>query len=392
MPPLKVCFWTSAFQADTQSLAYALAAREDFEVVVALQQPGRYRRQPVWRLRPFGGRLVARKRPWTRAVLRHFAPDVLVVDNHVPSFRLAPRVFVLWHGFGWRHDDISDMRKRLLRHIGDVTIPTPNFIWQAFGRWDREYTIEHRGVHPNNVRELGSAYSDDLLPNSASRAAFRADSVRNAYQIDVVDRPTVLMGLTWHHRGAFGAWGDERKLLGLLFSHLRQRGANVLLRMHDRRRYPREYLSQLRETVLGHDHVQVTFRDQSPDSWVDLMVSTALVTNYSSLANAFYCTGKPTIHIDTSGTPDDYVYRRPHRGAIVEEHHDAPSGIWKLPPEEHGGLRARSFEELLGQIDHALREPTCCQARADDFVSKYLTAADGHTCDRMAKVLLEWSG
>jgi hypothetical protein len=390
MTPIKVCFWTSAFQADTQSLAYALAARDDFEVVVAMDRPDLYRREAVWRLRPFGGRLVARGRPWTFLMLKHFAPDILIVDNHVPSYRLAPRVLVLWHGFGWRNDDISDMRRKLRKHVGDVTRPSPKFIWQAFGDWDRQYTIEHRAIHPDNVRALGSAYSDDLLPGSAVHGAFRLDMVADAYQIDVVNQPTVLMGLTWHHRGAMGNWGDESELLGRLFAHLRERGANVLMRMHDRRRYPPEYLARLQAAVGGHNHVQLKFKDQACDSWADFMVSRVLVTNYSSLANPFYYTGKPTVHIDPSGTPDDYVYRRATVGKVVEEQRQPSSGIWKLSPEEHGGLRARSFAELIEHVDCALDKPACCQIKAGDFVNRYITSADGHTCERIARVLRDW--
>ena len=35
-----------------------------------------------------------------------------------------------------------------------------------------------------------------------------------------------------------------------------------------------------------------------PDSLVDLLVSDVLVSNYSSLLNAWYYTGKPSLHVD----------------------------------------------------------------------------------------------
>jgi hypothetical protein len=390
MSPLKVCFWTTAFQADTQSLAYALAAREDFRVLVATDQPERYRGEVIGEVRPFNGQLLKRNRFWAPLAVKGFSPDVLVIDNQVPAFRLAPRLFVLWHGFGWRHDDISKMRVSLANVIGDVTEPNLNFIWQAFGVWDREYTIEHRGIHAQNVRALGSAFSDDLLASSPIRARFNAEAVQKAYRIDIVNKPTVLIGLTWHHRGAFGNWGEESQLLARLFDHLKQRGANALVRMHDRKRYSHDYLACVQSAAGERDHVQLKFKDESMDSWVDLMVSAALITNYSSLANAFYYTGKPTIHIDTSGTPDDYIYRRLVRGKVVEEQASNPAGVWKLAPQEHGGLRARSFDELIAHVDEALDHPTSCREKADHFVGRYITGVDGHTCERIARMLIDW--
>ena len=76
--------------------------------------------RPVWNVFPFEGRLLdrregARSRPWRRCSL-----DCLIVDNHLPKRRLAPRLYVLWHGYGWRVDDLSTMKRELVELVGPV--------------------------------------------------------------------------------------------------------------------------------------------------------------------------------------------------------------------------------------------------------------------------------
>ena len=101
MRSLKICFWCTSFQADNQALATYLAATEGFEVLVAIDKHKRYAAEPVNRLLPFGGKWLDRRDSGTLNAIKAFAPDVLIVDNHLPAERLAGRVFVLWHGFGW---------------------------------------------------------------------------------------------------------------------------------------------------------------------------------------------------------------------------------------------------------------------------------------------------
>ena len=200
---MKVCFWSTSFQADSQALACYLASQPDFEVVVAMDHPRAYREEAVESILPFTGVLLDRQAPSTRKTLKKFGADVVIVDNHAPTFKIAPRVLVLWHGFGWRVDDISGMRADLRNLVGDVTAPNPNFRWQAFGDWDRNYTINHRRIARENVVTLGSAYSDLLLPSSPARQALDASETANGCAGDFEDRKTVLVGATWHHSGLF---------------------------------------------------------------------------------------------------------------------------------------------------------------------------------------------
>ncbi len=388
---MKICFWSTSFQADNQALAYHLAVQPNFEVVAAIDRPAAFRQEAIWRVWPFPGRLLDRQSKKTIKEIEEFAPDVVIVDNHLPKRSLGPRILVLWHGLGWRMDDISGMRDELKKLVGDVTVSNPNFRWQAFGDWDREFTIEHRGIAAENVVALGSAYSDMLVPSSPFRRSFDAGSIVDSYDIDVCNRKVLLFGMTWHHGNLLGHWGDEEELLDRLFSHIRQREAGVIFRLHDRKRYPRKYLATLDRVLDKYDNVHVKFKSESPDSLVDLLVSDVMVSNYSSFANAFYYTGKPCVHIDpVDANATDFVWRRFHRGRVKEEKVDQLEAIWKLSPKEHGGLRASSFDELLAQIDRALDVPSCCAATSREFTDRYVTGVDGETCLRIERFLKSW--
>jgi hypothetical protein len=388
---MKICFWSTTFQADNQTLACYLANEPGFEVLAAIDEPAAYRREPGAALLPFRGELIDRKGWFAERTIRRFQPDVVVVDNHLPEARLAPRVFVLWHGFGWRMDDISGMRRQLSKLVGDVTVPNDQFRWQAFGDWDRDFTVSHRRIAAENVLALGSAYSDVLLPGSALQRSFDRRTVADAYPFDVASGKTVLLGMTWHHGNLLGHWGDEPALMDTLFSHLRSRGANVIFRLHDRARYSPQYIKELGRLTQQHTNVHVKFKSENPDSLADLLVSDVMISNYSSFANAFYYTGKPCIHIDpVDASATELVWRRFRGGQVSEEPVEGLDAIWKLRPDVHGGLRASSFDQLLAQVDQALADPSCCEAASRSFVDQYIHGADGTTCRRIADVLQAW--
>jgi hypothetical protein len=212
--------------------------------------------------------------------------------------------------------------------------------------------------------------------------------VQDAYTIDLA-RPTLLLALTWHHGGAFGHWGDEAELLCRLFAHIEKRGANLLVRLHDRHRYEPAYLELLAHVSRGRPHVQLKFKSDAPDSFVDLLISHTMLSNYSSMLNAFYYTGRPTVHIDP-GTRGPGYYRRWSWGKLRKRRVDDTACLWKLDPGEVGGLRAQSLPDLLAAIDQALADPHCCTERARLFCDRYITGVDGHTCERIERTLAQW--
>jgi hypothetical protein len=387
---LKICFWATTFQADNLALAAYLSRLPGVEVTVALDDPEGYRREPVWGLLPFEGRLLDRRESSTLGAIEAEAPDCLIVDNHLPKRRLAPRLYVLWHGYGWRVDDLGTMKRELARLIGRVDAPNPRFRWHAFGPIDRAYRIEHTGLAEENVIAGGSAYSDLLIPGAARRMLIEPSAVQAHYRIDL-RRPTVLLGMTWHHGGALGHWGDDQALHERLVQHLARRGVNLLIRMHDRHRYDAADVARMEMLAAAHDNVQLKFKSESPDSLVDLLVSSAMISNYSSFLNAFYHTGKPSIHIDPLPPAGGASYERAWRwGKLRVKRVADPHASWKLPPSDVGGLVAHDFSELLACVDRALDEPGCCEAASIEFNRRHVTGADGHTSERIARDLALW--
>jgi hypothetical protein len=65
------------------------------------------------------------------------------------------------------------------------------------------------------------------------------------------------------------------------------------------------------------------------------------------------------------------------------------SYIWKLPPEDNGGLLARSFEQLLEQLDTAFEDPACCADRSREFLHRHMLDADGQSCQRIWEAMVE---
>jgi hypothetical protein len=387
---MKICFWATSFQADNQALASHLSSRPGVDVVVAMDDPDRYRQEAVWTVLPFRGRLLDRRAAATVATLEEFSPDVLIVDNHLPRRRLAPRLYVLWHGYGWRVDDLSTMKRELTRLVGPVDRPNASFRWHAFGPFDQRYRIEHSGFAAENVIAAGSPYSDLLLPAAPHRTRLDRNQVQRHYRIDLA-RPTLLLGMTWHHGGALGHWGDDEALHEALAQHLAARGANLLIRMHDRHRYEAADVARMERLQERYSNVQLKFKSSSPDSLIDILVSSAMISNYSSFLNAFYHTGRPTIHIDPVAKDATAHYRRVLRwGRLWVKKVADPMTGWKLPPTDIGGLVAHDFGELLVAVDRALAEPDCCTELAQQFNHRHVTSADGHTSARVERYLGEW--
>ncbi|MDB4988428.1 MAG: hypothetical protein JWN04_3606 [Myxococcaceae bacterium] len=387
---MRVCFWSTTFQSDNHALAEHLV-RAGHDVTVAMPAPENFLREAVNELLPVRARVLERDAPATAELLRREHFDLAIVDNHLPSFPIADKTFVLWHGFGWRVDDLGTMRSELKRLVGDVTRRNPRFRWQAAGEWDRDYRVSHSQLADENVVALGSPYSDWLRPESALRQSFDKRSFQHAYQIDL-GKPVVLLALTWHHGGSLGHWGDEETLLARLIQHIDARGGSTLLRMHDRHRYTAAYADTIdRLAKRAGDSLMLKWKSSSPDSLLDVLVSDVCISNYSSLLNAYYSTERPSIHVDPhDSTVDTQVTYQMFCKVPVPRKVRAREQLWKLPPDEHGGLRAQSFDALIEQVDRALADPSCCREQARSFLRSYVTGIDGNSCARSEAFLKHW--
>lgn len=386
---MNVLVWATTLGADLWSLTRALDARGEAEVRVVLDDPAAFQQEGVARLFPLRAPLI-RRRPWHRlGVIPGFRPDVTVMDNRVPLRAASPAGLMLWHGFGWRgpndaETDFAWIHRAIRNAFGDARRPNPRFLWQAFGPWDARHRTEVSGFHPANVRQIGAVSHDDLrVPLERARA-------QPFYPFDVVRRKTVLLAPTWHYGELFAHWGSDAELLERLLDHLRRREANVILRLHDSFRFERPYRAFFRDLARRHPNVLLKFKDHHPDNYLDLQVADVLVTNFSSIANLFYATLRPTVHIYPVRHADEAFLNRHYTLlGVRKQKAEAARFFWKLPPEDHGGLMARDFGEMMSQIDRALEEPGCCRDRAQGFLDRHMLGADGRAAERAWAALEE---
>lgn len=384
----RVCVWATTPGADLWSFTSYLDRRDDYELCVVVEDPETLRRQPIWALRPLRARILRRGALATRFALRRFGADVTVLDNHVPKYRTSPRGFVLWHGFGWKgpndRAEFAELHRSLGRLWGDPLRPNPRFRWQCFGPWDFEHRTQISGFAPENCRVLGIASADDLAE------PWNRSALTRFYPFDVVARRTVLLAPTWHYGEIFSHWGGDEGILRAFFERVRALDANLIFRLHDRKRYPADYVARVERLAAAHPQVCLKFKDTHPDNLVDLQVADVLVTNYSSIANLFYATGRPTLHVYPVKSADEaFTWRTLARGRVQTRTVESARFVWKLDPEEHGGLVVRDLDSLLAELGRALANPDLCREKARAFCDRHLEGSRPGTCERIRGALDE---
>ena len=389
--PIRVCFWTTTFQGDVWSVVKHLAQDPGFELLVAVDDLTSYRQEPVNRFFPLTCPLIDKSDPQIRRTIKRFRPDVVVSDNLIPPFAM-PKLFILWHGFGWKGPndvvEFAGRHRKIWWRVGSGKKPNGNFRWQCFGPFDLDHRNRVSGFARENLLDLGSAYTDDLLRLSEQTRT----EYKTGYGFLFPERPVILFAPTWHYSEVLGHWGDDRTLLSDFFSWCEQRSLNLLFRLHDLYRYDEGYRQLLEELERDHPHVRFKYKNRHRDNLLDIAVADLAISNFSSILNYFYVTGRPSIHIHPVTDETKFTWRRYKGGRLVEKEVDSPEFIWKLPLAENGGMTARSYRELRDQVVAALDEPDCCKDRAERFLSKYFTGVDGMTCNRVAEALRTFAG
>ena len=386
--PYRICFWTTTFQSDIHSFARHLDNHPDYEIMIALTGPEDFRKEAVQQLLPIRSPFLDKHKLASLLRLKLFRPDALIIDNHFPPIRLGRKLLVLWHGFGWRMDNLSGefehVHNNIRRLFGSETHPNPNFIWQCYGPGDLKYRHEISGFPNENLRIIGSAQADDIR-----NASIPKKDIAPFYPMDILERPTVLLGFTWHHGKVLSHWGEDMELFRELFAFGRDIGINLILRMHDSFRYDGAYVKELEELVRGYDHVMLKFKNFYQDTLMDILVSDVMVSNYSSIINRFYLTGKPSIHVYPVRKGEEKTTWRKlgDDGQLVEGRIAEDIYAWKFPPDMIGGLMVNTMEELKDAIQRSLDEPDCCKKKSEEFIEHHMGGSDGHTCERIEKEL-----
>lgn len=385
---MKILIKASTFGADLFWLTHYLDKKPDVTVKVLLSDPESFLDEGIAKKFPIKAELLKKtlKSYWFKP--RNFKPDVTIMDNKLPIKALSPKGFMLWHGFGWKGpndvEEFSWMHRGIQTTWGNAQEPNPDFMWHCFGPWDFDHRTKISGFHPENCR-IGGAASHDLLRNPLSK-----EELQPYFPFDVVNRKTVLIAPTWHYGEVFAHWGNDKDLFERLFQKIEDYDSNVILRLHDSFRFDSEYVQFLEDLSERHPNVLLKFKDRNPDNLMDLMVSDILLTNYSSIANLYYATLRPTIHIyPVKNEDEEFQWLQSTLIGVRKKTVDSVKYIWKLSPEENGGLIARDFDMMLDQLEMAFSNPDCCKQKSQEFLDKYMLGADGKNCDRIFAALEE---
>ena len=367
-----------------------MCADERFEPLVVLEDKAGFLDQPIQQLMPVSCELLDRNMGDTMRRAENFQPHVTIVDNQFPKKKLSPKLFVLWHGFGWKGpNDVKEFARKhnhIRRLSGSSSMePNDNFIWQCFGPTDLEHRNTVSGFARENLRSLGAAFTDELLQTTLCR-----DRVLHYYPELRGAGSVGLIALTWHYGRALAHWGEDLNLLERLFDHMASRQCAPIVRMHDRKRYESAYLLDLERLLARYPGAIMKFKNEAPDSLLDILASDFIISNFSSILNYYYATRKPSIHIYPVAAPDEtFLWRRWRRGKLRITKVPSADYVWKLPPEENGGLLVRSFDEMLGAVDRVLEEPHCCKKTSDEFIERHMAPVDGQTCERICQTIVE---
>ena len=385
---MKVLIYATTFGADLWAFTHWMDNHTDSEIRVLLNDPESFSSEAIEKIFPLNVQFIKRKWHHSLFGLNGFSPDVTIMDNRIPLFAPSPKGFVLWHGFGWKgpndEQEFKWLHFSLKNCWGSAKQPNKDFYWQCFGPWDFKHRTVVSGFHPDNCRILGAASHDYL------REPIATEKLQPFYPFDVVNKPTVLIAPTWHYGEVFSHWGNDRDLFPELLDHITAKGANVILRLHDSFRFDKEYREFLNSLSSKYENVQIKFKNYNPDNLLDLQVSDLLITNYSSIANLFYATGRPTLHVYPVEHADEEFLTRNHTFAgVYTKKVNSARYVWKLDPEENGGLLSNDFNELKSQVDYALANPDCCKTKAENFLNEYMLGADGNNCDRVWDALEE---
>jgi hypothetical protein len=350
---MRILVWATTFGADLWNLVRWLDARADVDMKVVLDDPELFARQSVARLHPLRSELIRRQRWHGWLGVAGFRPDVTILDNWVPRRPASPAAFVLWHGFGWKGPNDREEFASLHRELA------------------RNWSLGFRPPHPDErvrTRELPDRRRrEPRHPETPVRSQQRRGRLRlrRRPRQDGPVRADLAL------RRGVRPLGERRRPAGAL------RRAHPSPRCESHLSAPRPF--PLRAVVHRHDR-----------GTRSAQVADVLVTNFSSIANLFYATGRPTIHVYPVRSEDEaFTWRTYGRGGETTRTVSSARYIWKFPPEQNGGLLARSFDEVLTQLDQALDEPDCCRDRAQMFLREHMLGADGQVCARIWDALGE---
>ncbi|QGN55812.1 hypothetical protein [Novosphingobium sp. Gsoil 351] len=386
---IRVVVWATHLQTDILALAAHLDGCPDVALLIVAGDAAAYQREPIATALGLGAPVLGRDDPATMARVRAFAADVAVADNHVPPKGVAPRLFYMWHGLGWKARsklDLAVFYRQVERLTGaDPRRPNPNFLAQCYGPTDRAWRVRDWKLPAEACPEVGMAFASLLrAPPYDKRAA------AGRYAIDVMNRKTVLLSITWHSGGVFDGDTADTDLVRRLIAATAAREANLLVCLHDRHRYSASFLAGLETAVADAPHAELRFKSDHPDNLSDLLVADVMVSNLSSFLAYHYVSGRPAIHlVRPRDGPVERVAMVLSRFRVRRK--IAADSAWMIDPADTGGVQVSDIEGALQAVGAALDDSQSGGQAAVDWLARHVPRLDGNAPERIRQCLLAMS-
>ena len=389
---MKVCIWSTSFQADTLALALALDQDPEIELLVLTKNKAALVEEPVSKFRPLQCELLDRDLDDCEAVAKEFKPDVVFADNHVPSFPIPHKFLYHWHGLPLKIRPAKDLRsyhRQVERQVGSVKKPNPRYLAQCYGQVDYDHRINTWKLSPDNCCMWGSAYSDLLLSPPYTKA-----DLEDYFQLDLTGRKTILLSITWHFGDQiFGPLGDDDAIFDELVKTANESGANVIFSLHDKYRYIPGMLSKIESWSARCNQSFIKYKSEHADNLADLVASDVMICSFSSFIVWHYFTGKPSLHI-LPFDPKKIFVNMPtiKKKQIRSLWRRNSSNLWMYPFSEHGGVVPQDGDELIRDLNTALENPAYGRENAEQFIRNRIVQADGNTSQRIVTDMKAWAG
>jgi len=388
---MKICIWSTSFQADTLALAIAMDRDPDIELLVVAPGLDAYLDEPIARFAPLDCRLLERYGEGTEAAIRAFDADVFVADNHIPKFLAGRKFLYHWHGVPLKirpRRDIQSFHRHCNRLVGKPTRPNERFLAQCYGDMDFRYRTKIWGLAEENCRIWGCAYSDLLLD-----PPYRREDLVDYYRLDVAGRKNILLSLTWNYgERAFNLLGDDEEIIGAIFRVADEQDANIIFSLHDRFRFAPELMQRIESWAERFPRSFIKYKNEHADNLADLVASDVMICNFSSFIFFHYFMNRPSIHIKPVDTNKRFVRLPTMRGGGIGSVFRLNRNVWLYPFEDNGGCMPLSKQALVTDLSRSLEDPGYCADRARAFIADKIFRPDGGTCARIIEDLKNWAG
>ena len=383
---IRVLIWATHLQTDILALAAHLDKCADVALFIVAGDAAAYRGEPIAAALSLGAPLFDRSDPGTLAQIRAFVADVVVADNHVPPKGVAPRLFYMWHGLGWKARsgiDLAMFYQQVKRLTGiDPRRSNPRFLAQCYGPTDRAWRVQEWKLPAEACPEVGMAFATLLRAPPYDKR-----EIATSYAIDVLRRKTVLLSITWHSGGIFDGGKADLDLVARLLETVSARNANLLVCLHDRHRYEPSFVSGLEGLVGAASHAELRFKSEHPDNLSDLLVADVMVSNLSSFLAYHYVSGRPAIHIvPRRDKPVERVAMLLSRFRVRRK--VKANEAWMIDPADTGGVRVSCTEDTLHAVNAALDDPRPSAEAAAAWLARHVPRLEENAAQRIKNLLI----